>query len=136
MVVWGFTTSIHNFSLQKLLHTTIVGIAKKFNYITNWYIICPLSKTKAKVIVVWSFTKNIHIFCTTKTTIHYHSRHCKENSIRSQIDIKFVMFRSPGQNLWSFEVVLITYSNFSLQKVLYTSTIDVAKKIQFYLKSI
>jgi len=38
------------------------------------------------------FTKNIHKFFTTETTTQYYSKHCEENSISPQIDIKFTLF--------------------------------------------
>jgi len=55
-------------------------------------ILSQIDITRAKVMVVLCFTKNIHKFFTTKTTTHYYSKHCKENSIPPQIDIKFALF--------------------------------------------
>ena len=38
------------------------------NSTPNWYKICPVSITRAKVMAVWSFAKNLQNFLTTNTT--------------------------------------------------------------------
>ena len=93
MAVWSFTKTYTNFALQTLLQTNTEDVPKKFNSTPNQYKICFVLITRAKVMTVCSFTKNIHKFCATNTTTHYHSRRCKENSIQPQIDIIFAMFR-------------------------------------------
>jgi len=82
------------------------------------------------------FTKSIHNFLTTKTVAHYHSRHCKKIQFYLQSIYNLPCFGKSEQKSQSFDVLLKTFTNFSLQKLLQSTTVGIAKKIEFYLKSI